>query len=245
MFTITTHKLIDRVIKMLVFFGMWHKATDSIYLKLGKKLINSIVLVSLFASLASGALLSNDMNEKVYLSAATVAAGLLVVKLIYMLLKQREILTFLNGICVHTVADANEFNVVTIKLNNFARFIYVNYFSMSMAMFLFAIFTLPFFSSERRLPLNIGFPLDWRKSLFAYCLAHSFVIVAVVFALAVTFFTIIYWYIMFNCSIKYQIFGNKLRELGSEMAKNDNRKPKSIVVEDLIKLIGTHRSIQA
>lgn len=245
MYKIEIHPIIGHVIKVLQLFGMWHKDDESFYRKMAKKTINSTILLSLFASLASGAYLSKDMNESVYLSAATVASALLVVKLSYILSKQNQIHQFLNEICVHTVTDAEEFDEINIKLNNFARFGYMNMLSMVVAIFLFTILSLPFFSSEKRLPLNVGFPLDWKESLLGYWLAHTFVITAVVFAVVVTFFTIVYWYIMFNCSINYKILGNRLRKFGSRTSVKSSEKAKqNLIVKDLINLIETHQGIQ-
>ncbi|XP_037028512.1 odorant receptor 94b-like [Bradysia coprophila] len=244
MYTIRAHPIISQVITVLQIFGMWHKDEESTFSKIGKKMINSIMLVSLFASLSSGAYLSGDMNESVYLSAATVASALLVVKLGYILSKQHEINEFLNDICVHSIEDVNEFDEINIKLENFAKFGYINVFSMLLAIFLFIILSLPFFSSERRLPLNVGFPLDWKNSIVGYCLAHTFVVAAVIFAMVVTFFTIIYWYVMFNCSIKYQLLGNSLRKLGSKNSAAKNVFDKQETVEDLKKLIESHRNIK-
>ncbi len=234
MYTIKSHPIINHIIKVLQMFGVWQKDNESVYLTMLKKTISLIILVSLFASLSSGVYISEDMNESIYLSAATVASALMVIKLVYVLSKQKEVHKFLNEICVHSVVDVEEQDAITVKLNNFARFGYINVFSMLLSILLFIILSLPFFSSEKRLPLNIGFPLDWKNSAIGYWLAHTFVITAVILAMIVTFFTIIYWYIMFNCSIQYKLLGNRLRQFGS----------RKVVVEDLVHLIKTHRNIQ-
>nr|QGW45403.1 odorant receptor 30 [Bradysia odoriphaga] len=239
MYTIRAHPIISQVITVLQIFGMWHKNEEPISLRMGKKMINSIISVSFLVSLFSGAFLSDDMNESVYLSAATVGIALLVVKLGYILSKQHEINEFLNDICVHSIEDVNEFDEINIKLENFAKFCYVNLFSLLLGISLFIITSLPFFSSERRLPFNIAFPLDWKNSTVGYCLAHTFVVVAVIFAMVVSFFTIIYWYVMFNCSIKYQLLGNRLRKLGSKKSA-----AKNVFAEDIKTLIESHRSIK-
>lgn len=251
MYKIKAHSIISHVITVLQIFGMWHRNDESVYSRTSKKIINLTILVSLFASLASGAFLSEDMNESIYLSAATVASALMVVKLCYVLSKQKEVSEFLNEICVHSITDMKEFDEINLKLNNFAKFGYVNIFSMSIAILLFIILSLPVFASEIRLPLNVGFPLDWKTSLLSYWLAHSFVITAVVLAMVVTFFTVIYWYIMLNCSIKYEILGNKLRQIGTRTVMNISIKQNGYATdnhnindEDLINLIKSHRSIR-
>lgn len=92
MYKIETHQQLA----MLKIFGMWYKDAESVYLKVGKKLIISMLSVSFCASLASGAYLSEDINESIFLSSATVASALLVVKLSYILSKQNEVDEFLN-----------------------------------------------------------------------------------------------------------------------------------------------------
>lgn len=59
---------------------------------------------------------------------------------------------------------------------------------MISAILLFIILSLPLFSIERRLPLNIWFPSDWRNSEIGYWMAYTFVIIGVIFAMVATFF---------------------------------------------------------
>lgn len=250
MYKIEVHPIIDHIIKVLQLFGLWRRNDNSFCLKsveMIQKIFGLITVPSLSASLTLGAYMSDDMNETVYLSATMVASALMSVKLIYVIVKQTEIRKFLNEICVHSVTDVKEFDEINVELNNFAKFGYANIFSMALSISLFIIFSLPFFSTERRLPLNVGIPFDWRNSTISYALAHSFIVIAVVFATIVTFYTIIYWYIMFNCSIKYKLLGNRLRQLGEQTTNEKTlcqQEERNFVVKELIELIKIHRHIQ-
>lgn len=238
--------IIGHIIKVLQLFGMWRRNDKSRCLQcveMIQKIFSLITLILLFASLSSGSYISEDMSESVYLSAASVASALMVIKLTYVISKPIEIHKFLNEICVHSAADSKEFDEISVELNNFAKFGYANIFSMLSSISFFIIMSLPFFSSETRLPLNIGFPLDWRSSTISYVLAHSFVVIAVVVAMVVTFFTIIYWYVMFNCSIKYKLLGNRIQRLGEE-TRSEKTLREQHVVKELIELIQIHRHIQ-
>lgn len=249
MYEIKPHPVIGHVITSLTLFGMWHRDDESVYLAIAKKVIYTIILVAFFASLGTGAFLAEDMNESISLSAAAVCTALMVVKLFYVLSKQKEVQEFLNDICVHSVTDVEEFDEITVQLNNFGKFGYANVCSMFVSIFLIIALSLAFFPSEKQLPLNIGFPLDWKRSVWEYWVAHTFVIISLVTAMVVTFFTIIYWNIMYNCSIKYKILGNKFRRFGSDSMNTEKNmlstvEKRRLIVADLINLIKTHRRIQ-
>lgn len=173
MYEIKPHPVIGHVITSLKLFGMWHNDNESVYLEIVKKVIYTIILVAFFASLATGALLAEDMYESISLSAAAVCTALMVVKLFYVLLKQKEVQEFLNDICDHSVTDIKEFDEINVTLNNFGKFGYANVFSMLTSIFLIIALSLAFLPSERRLPLNIGFPLDWRRGVLEYWVAHN------------------------------------------------------------------------
>lgn len=167
-----------------------------------------------------------------------IAAALHVFKLIYILTKKDKILSFLDDICVHSFNDVKEFNEVQQKLNNFAKFGYAYNFFMAFGVSCFQILSLPIFSSEVTLPLKIGFPLDWRNSRTNYWLAHAFIATGVIAAATVSSFTIIYWYIMLNCSMKYKMLGNQLRSMGKKKER------KELFSQQFVQLIETHRNIR-
>lgn len=248
-YNIKPHRIISHCITVLTFFGLWQKDDQFLIIKLLKKLIYFLISSSFCVSLFSGSYLSVDYNESFFLTAAGIGGTLQFVKLIYVLNKKEDISSFLNDICVHSL-DSDEFNEVKEKLSNFAKFGYANIFITTFGVVGFHIITLPVFSTEVALPLSIEFPLDWKNNRISYWLAHSFIAIGIFTAAIAYFFTIIYWYIMLNCSIKYKILGNRFRKLGHRTAaiisKNVTSplEKKELFSKCFIDLVKTHQNIQ-
>lgn len=212
---IKTHALIYQIIALLKLLGIWHGEEDSQFKKLAKTIITVTVCMSFTMSLAFGAVLSDNRNEVIFLAAASIASALMNVKLTYVLWKKEEIMEFLNKISVYSLARRAQFDEINKKLNKFARLGYISIITLSLSILIFIVLSLPIFSTERRLPLNVAFPLDWKNSTLFYCLGYTFVLTGVIYAMVVTFFTIVYLYIMINCSVKYQVLANEFRNLNA------------------------------
>lgn len=242
---IKPHRIISQIISVLTFFGMWETDNQFFITKSLTKLIYFLISSLFCVSLFSGSYLSADYNESFFLTAAGIGGILQFVKLIYVLAKQDQITTFLNDICVHSIPDRDEFNAVQGKLNNFARFGYVNVFITTIGIIGFHIVTLPIFSTEVALPLSIGLPFDWRNNRINYWLAHSYIAIGILIAAVAYFFTMVYWYIMYNCSIKYKILGNRFRTLGYKTtAIISMREKEELLYKYLVELVRAHQDIQ-
>lgn len=244
---IKPHRIITQIIAVFKCFGMWERDNQFLIIKLLKRLIHFLISASLCFSLFSGSYLSDDYNESFFLTAAGIGSLLQVVKLIYVLTKRDQISSFLDDI---SVTDLEEFSDMQQSLNNFAKFGYVYIFILVIGVVGFYIITLPVFSTDLALPLNIGFPLDWRNNRLNYWLAHSFIAIGLLMAAVAYFFTIVYWYIMFNCSIKYKILGNQFRTLGRTtstfVCKKDisPKEQQEHFSQRFVELITAHQKIQ-
>lgn len=242
---IKPHRIIGQIISVLTFFGMWETDNQFFLIKLLTKLIYFLISSSFCVSLFSGSYLSADYNESFFLTAAGIGGILQFVKLIYVLAKQDQITIFVNDLCIHSIPDIDEFNAVQRKLNNFAKFGYVNVFITTIGIVGFHIVTLPIFSTEVALPLSIGFPFDWRNSRINYWLAHSYIAIGILTAAVAYFFTMVYWYIMYNCSIKYKLLGNRFRTLGHRTAAIISLTEKEeLFYKDLVELVRAHQDIR-
>lgn len=214
-YTIQPHRIVGQIIEILKLVGIW--GTDSRFAVINflTKTIHFLLSTLLCIAIFVGSLTSDDSNESLFLAAASVAAGIHSVKLIYVLAKKDQLLSFFDDVCVHSVSDAKELNKVQQTVNNFAKFGFVYMIFVVVGIVGFYIVTLPNFSTEVALPFKIGFPLDWKHNRMYYWFAYFFVIGGIFTAGASSYFTIIYWYTLFNCSIKYKILGNRFRALGT------------------------------
>lgn len=177
-YDIKPRAIIGQILLFLQTLCLWPSENDLIFRKI-VKFVQVIILVFFVTLLGAGAALSDNMNEAISLASTSIGAFLMLVKLTYVLSKKKEVLTFLQDICEHSVVDYNEFTEIDKKLDNFAIFGYCNLLSMFLSVSGFIIISLPVFSSERRLPLNIAFPWDWKTSDVAFWTAFLIAILGV------------------------------------------------------------------
>lgn len=245
--SIKTHEIIDKIIIVLKATGMWQIEEQSYFRKLGKKLVVFTVGLSFTISLIFGAVISDDRNEAIFLLSIGISSALMDVKLAYVLWKKEEITTFLNRICTQVVRRKEELNEINKKLNSFAKLAYTAMITTSVSVSFFIVLTLPVFSAERRLPVNVAFPFDWKNCLLFYWMGHTFVISGVVCVTIATYFTIVYLYIMLNCSLKYQVLANEFRnmDLANVAIINDFpiKMQEKLHLQALIRLIEKHREL--
>lgn len=250
-YNIKPHPIVGQILAVFSFCGMWEKDHQFFIVKLFKKVTLFLITTSLGTAMASGIFIADDNNESLFLAGCAIGTALHTVKLIYILTKKQQILSFIDDICAHSFSDFDEFGKVQQKLNTFAKFGYATVFFASCGIVGFLILSLPIFSSEVTLPLNVGFPLDWKHSRINYWLAHSFISIGVIVVAVVTFFTVIYWYILFNCSIKYTILGNQLRTMGDRTAaiigtghKISPMEQEKLISQYYVQFIESHQNIQ-
>lgn len=249
MYNIERNTRINQIIGGFHRFFMWRNEKESTCLDITRKLLYLISYMTFPISLALGGFLSDDENEAIYLVAAAIPQAVGTVKLAYILWKKKEISAFIDDSSVHSIVNYDEFTQISNKLQNLMKFsscfISANVMGIGTIIFL----SLPVFTSENRLPVNIAFPLDWKNSLFAYWLAYAYFFFAATISMVIISFNAVLWYLMLNFSIKYQILGNELRKMGvgitaNEKSKLSNSKNQTLFLQQLINKIATHQNIR-
>lgn len=163
--------------------------------------------------LVVGATTAENVDKSIFLSEISVAVMVLFFKLWLLIWKQDEILILLNRICVFSIRHDDDFLYFNNKLEKFVKFV---------AAFLIAIlFTalletllLPFVGSEKSLVFEIAFPLDWRDNDVAFYIAIFFVFTETFLTTIPVLFSVLIWYLLLMCSLRYEILGSELRKLG-------------------------------
>ncbi len=213
-------------------------------------------MLSLLTSLLSGAYLSSDHEESVFLLAVGIGNFVQVFRMFKLISGKSLILDFLHDLSSHSISDNQEFVRVNKKLKNFVNlslgFALVGAVAVSCTAFV------PLFSNEKILVFKIAFPLDWKNDSFSFWITHLFVVCGSLYGFISVLFVIILWYLMFNCTIKYEILGNQLRRMGlikdgqkSEIQSVLKRKAKKSKVDgqqlyhkDLIEAVKSHKNIK-
>lgn len=197
--------------------------------------------------IASGAFLTNDIKESLFLCEIGIGTIVVMVKLFYLLWQKEKIFEFLHDSIVNDSILQHSDNVeINKKKQNFMKFADVYLFMIAIAVILFIFSALPIFSIQKKLPLYITFSWNSKHDVIIYWMAYVFATWAILLSSASTVISVIIWYIMLNYSIKYQLLGNQFRNLGSieatvQLRENPNGGKGNLFVQDLIGVVRTHQ----
>ncbi len=213
-------------------------------------------MLSFLTSVLFGAYLSNDNEESLFLLAVAIGNFVEAFRSFKLISGKRSILAFLHDLCSHSTSDNEEFVKINKKLKNFLNlmlgFVLVGVWAVSCAAIV------PLVSNEKILVFSIAFPLDWKNDSFSFWIAYLYVIGGFFYGFVSFIFVIIIWYLMINCTIKYEILGNQLRRAGlrkddeksdvqpvlKTKAKTSKGDRQQLYHKDLIEAIESHRNIK-
>lgn len=205
--------LIQRIIGVYYAFGIWQKDNESKLRKFVRVSIFLFCTISYPIALVGGGLISDDLGDSIFLLTLGVVVAVLEFKGFYVFFKQDEILTLLNDTCIQSVPN-NEHLLHKVKktLNIFKKCV-VTFIVLSVTLTLIImILSSPLIS--HKLLFNIWFPLDYKRSRLAHWIVHCFVLINELFVILVSLLSSITWYVMLNCSIKYDILGYRFKSVG-------------------------------
>lgn len=250
MYTIEVHIRIQSIINGFYFIGLWHDHNQNKFRK-GFFKIWHIALFGYYPiSLIGGAILSDNNTEPIFLGVMAIVTSVLIVRLYHFVLHMDEILFFIR-MGVHTIKDREEFNEVNDKIKAFIKFVSSFQLMIVSAVLTMIIIALPIISNEKRLPLNIYVPLNWKTNDIYYWLTFAFNTYEASITIVCTFFNVLIWYMMMACMIQYQVLGNEFKNLGfNNQAKQDNKREISVsekqnaFLHELIQLIKRHQHLQ-
>lgn len=228
--------------------GIWHRGNGII--ETGIKLFYSIYHLFFSISLMAGAITSNHKNEKIFSAEAAISITLLTMKIFYLIWRKKDILEILTRIGVYSFEDYEEFTLATNKLKKFMKFVVVLVITVVAGGYI-AVF-LPIFRTERKMFLKIAFPLDWKNDDVAFWIAIAFLFGGNTLSLIASFFSVIIWYVMLNCALRYEILGGQMRNMGviktSHATANTNKisdlEKQEKFRRDLIATIVAHQHIK-
>ena len=167
-----------------------------------------------FVSMAGGAVTSGSVDESIFLAEVAIVIAVFSVQYWILIAKQNETLKLLNRTCVYSIPDGDDFNFLKNKLEKFIKFasvfLWATVFTCS-----FAAVVLPFLGSKsKNLMFKIAFPWDWRTSEVAYWSASVYLCTDMFQSITTISSSAIIWYLMLHCSLRYEVLGIKIRNLG-------------------------------
>lgn len=186
--------------------------------------------VGFFASAFIAMCHCTDKTEFFFLGSIAISSGVLFVKDLYRYNSQSDILYFLREICVHEISDQLEYQRVLKKLNNFNKITLCLVFCISCGGSLIISLGLPFISFQKKLPLNLWFPGSPGTNKVSFWFGFIYISMAVVYVVISYMSTIAIWYLMLNCSIKYEILGNAVETSVQLKSKHKNAMQRSFTI---------------
>lgn len=214
MFQVKLHNRINQITSCFFRMGLWHREVEATVTQTLIKWFYPIYFIffpiSLFASAAS----NNNKNENVFSIIIGAATCVLFLKVLQVVRKKEQIIEFLNTICVYSIEDHRVFSVINRRLEHFIKFATI-FIVLSCLTCIFCVMEAPLIESERRFFLQFAFPFDWENNDFAYALANVFFFTELSICCIGLLYSVIIWYLLFNCASRYEILGHKIKGIGT------------------------------
>lgn len=250
MYRIEINPTIYQLIAVYYLFGTWRKEKSSPFREVIRKLLFLLNHILFQFVIIICALQTTDKKEFIFLVEVEGHIFFLTIKLVVLLWKKDDLLAFISD-CALTVTDHKEFMQAIKKIQNLMKFVHTYLFVMFVVLMFAVVSSLPIFSSEKKLPLYTNFFLNSKYDEIIYWCSYAYMLYNLVFVIVFNSITIIIWYVMLNCSIKYQVLGSRLRNLGVIKAKKaaierhliEQADHPNLYKEDLLSLVKTHQNV--
>ncbi|XP_037041156.1 odorant receptor 94b-like isoform X3 [Bradysia coprophila] len=241
MHLIQIHKVIDQMISSFRRFGIWHGQDAATVSQQRLKSLYFIYYLFFFASFLIGAATKESLDESIFLAEMAIVITVLTTKIWMLLWKQKEIMGLLNRTCVFLIRYDEELAFFNDKVEKLIKFVVAFGYVTAVAMSGNSIF--PFIGKQKRLIVDIAFPLDWKNSEIGFWLAYFFFLTENILSFpAIVIVTAIIWYLLLHCSLRYKILGTDIRNMGRIVGKlkMTEKERQTIFHRDLLEAIKGH-----
>lgn len=251
MFRVQVHKRINQMMELFYRLGLWHRGDEATGVETGIKLFYSIFHSLYTMSIMAGAITTDNSDESIFLVLCAILMGVMSFKLSCIIWRKKQILELLHRICIYSIVDQEDFTLVDDQVKSFMKF---GTFFISFSYFaaICAVLVVPFLGSEKTLFVNLGLPLDWKNNELHYWIAFTFATFGMFLSSITLLFSLIIWYLMVHCALKYNVLGNYIRKMGvigTVGAKGNQRRmpeevKQNLFQQDLITVINSHQDIK-
>lgn len=240
---IRIHKVIGLIISSFYLIGFWHRGDKPTLKETRWKLFHCIHYTLFVLATSVGAINSEKRGESIFLGEISIGAAVMAVKIWILTWNQNQIVNLLNRVCVFSIRNDDVHKRFESKLRGFMTFVLVLLIASVLAAF-FASIVLSLVGSEKSLFLKIGFPLNYQDSEIAFWMATVFIFTELHMSVILVSFTVVIWYLLFVCALRYEMLGNELKNMGRTIDEGDGKKMDEQIhktfYEDLVSSIGSH-----
>lgn len=247
MYNIDPPKTISSIIITFCTLGLWSNKEKSVFCANAMKVFHFSYYLSFFASIVIKASVTTDSDEFVLCTALSTTVAVDVFRMGYIIVKQSETIELIGRLGTHSTNDMEEFRQIDNKMKKFIKFGQIFIVSCSIEASMLLI--LPALWNDIKL-INIAFPFGNRRNVF--WIKQTYIFLGASYAVLCVCFSIMIWYVMVNISIKYEMLGNKLRNLGVVDLTKDStvqkilfpkRMQQQMFIKGLIEAIKAHHEI--
>lgn len=250
MYNVELPNTINQIIVVFYELGLWDTQQKTVFCTTAVKMIHVAYYISCVTSIAVKALITNDPDDSVFLTALAVLATVHIFRMVYIILKKSETIELVHEIGTHSTNSIEEFIQVDNKIKKFMKF--AKAFILACFCEVSMIIIFPAISNEQAI-INVAFPL--RNSRMTFWVKQVFVLIGALYSVVCVFLSIIIWFLLLNGAIKYEMLGSKFRNLGDTKTKDTSTDftTKKVIIsktrqqqeflKDLKEAIKTHRKI--
>lgn len=242
MYNIEIHNFINKIIESFYRLRLWNVLDDTPILVNVLKHFQLLYFASFVLSMATGAFITNEKDEFIFLIVAAMINGVIVYRMATIIGKKNEILGFIGEFGRHSnIKNKEDFVQINNQLDNLIKFAKA-FVWMCVVGVTFAMFV-PVTSSERKLVFNIALPTQWKRNDIIFWVAHLYSVLGCTYSSHSLLLSIIVWYLMVNCAVKYKLLGNQLRDLGVQNNLVSKEERPKFMMRELIAVIKAHLKI--
>lgn len=232
MYRVEVHKFIARVNLIFYRAGVWHQEDEETVAAWILKLFYSIYFFILLVALLAGPLTSDNIDNIIFSLQTSLITTVLLSKLLLIIWRQDEVLELLKRLCVHSVEEHDEFTLINNKLKDLMEFV-AAFLSSTYLCGTCCTLVVPLLRKERKLFFEIGFPLDYKNDEFAYWMAVTFIFTEFIIMTVSWLFTVVIWYLMTNCGLRYDVLGQQIKKMGKIKANQLRKKLSDTETDEL------------
>lgn len=240
---VNIHPMIQQIIRINYKFGLWQNEDAPFSRKIGRTIVYVVFSIGFAVSLIGGSWTTDDYHDSLFLFTSGLIVSVLNFKTFLNYSRANEVLAIMHAICVHSVPNRDGtvlLRNINSKLGYFKKCSILFIVLVIITVLTFLIMFFPAFMTVKKLPFNIWFPLDWKRYSIAHWMAFSYTIFSLIFNSFICLLTVVIWYILLNCSIMYDVLGERFRHFGASVGKGQ----KTEELSELIELISMYQQIE-
>lgn len=238
MYSVKVPKIINLIIETFYRVGVWHSNDFATVREVLMKLFYFIYYLLSPISILAVVFKTENHENFIYHVEIGLFAIVHSMKFFHIIWRKEEIVALIERIGVYSIDDRERYAIVFKKMENFNKIARTSIL-ITCTGTVFSSLIAPFLGTERKFFFDFAFPLDYKNNEFAFWLAFIFIISEILFSLVVFLFTVLTWFLMISCALRYEILGHQIKNMGIG-PKTTKAKKDRLFHKELVAVIKSH-----